>query len=122
MIDFLVGLLGNLLAGELAAWGPRLADKIISCAASKLSPELKERMLEEWRALLADTPGDFLKVMTAISLFRSRYKIRDEFQAEYPRSSTFSSLRTLLALTPQELSVVEWLGKGNTNREISRIL
>jgi hypothetical protein len=61
MINFLIGLFGNILAGEVAAWLPRLADKIISSSARKLSSKGKERMLEERRARLADTPGDFSK-------------------------------------------------------------
>jgi DNA-binding CsgD family transcriptional regulator len=125
MIDFIIGLFGNLLAGELAAWGPRLADKIVSRAARKLLPELEERMLEEWDALLSDIPGGFSKVMTALSLFYSHQKIRDEFQVDHSKistSSTPSSSLPILALTPRELSVMEWISVGKTNREISRIL
>lgn len=119
MIDFLVGLLGNLLAGELAAWGPRLADKIISYSVRKLPPELEARMLEEWRALLADTPGDFAKVMTAISLFLSRNRIRDELQVERPRVSPSPHLHTL---SPREVTILNWISNGKTNWEISMIL
>ena len=117
MIDFLIGLFGNMLAGELAAWIPRLADKIISCSARKLSPNHKERMLEEWRALLADTPGDFFKVITAISLFRSRYKIRDECQVDRAIHTPTPSLE---ALTLEEMTILDWVSRGKTNREISR--
>ena len=76
-------------------------------------------MLEEWRALLADTPGDFSKVMTAISLFLSRNKIRDEIQVERPRVSPSSPLHTL---SPREVTILNWLKNGKTNWEISKIL
>ena len=78
MLNFLVGLFGNLLAAELGAWCPKAAQRIISYAAKSVPPPIQQRMLEEWSAVLDDTSGDWSKLVIAISLYWKRSEIADE--------------------------------------------
>lgn len=78
MGNFLLGLFGNLLAAEIAAWCRPLAQKIICATVQKLPERLQPRMLEEWSALLEDIPGDLSKLWMALSLYRKRSVLADE--------------------------------------------
>jgi hypothetical protein len=77
--EFLLGLLGNLLAAEIGEWLPRLSFCILKYSLKKIPPELSERLSEEWHAVLIDTPGGFSKVKCAIGFFWGIPRIRHEF-------------------------------------------
>ncbi|MGE0645815.1 MAG: sugar transferase [Nitrospira sp.] len=78
MGNFLLGLVGNLLAAEIGAWCRDLAQKIVYSTARKLPEEHQPRMLEEWSALLEDIPGDLSKLWIAISLCRKSSVLANE--------------------------------------------
>jgi hypothetical protein len=77
--EFLLGLLGNLLAAEIGEWLPRLSFCILKYSLKKLPPELSERLSEEWHAVLIDIPGGFSKVKCAIGFLWGIPRIRHEF-------------------------------------------
>ena len=56
-IEFLLSVLSNVIADELSAWAPRLATRLIQRNANKFPLSFSARVLEEWQALLDDTPG-----------------------------------------------------------------
>lgn len=79
MAEFLLGLLGNLVATEISEWLPRLSFCILKHSVRKVPPELSERLSEEWHAVLIDTPGGFSKVKCAIGFLWGIPRIRHEF-------------------------------------------
>lgn len=116
MLNFVLSLLGNLLAAEFAAWCPHLAEKLVADAAKRLPAPLHERMLEEWSALLNDTHGDLSKLAVAISLYWKRSKIADQCDetAESPIPSVIME-----TLTDTEDAVWELTTRGMTVGEIT---
>lgn len=101
IIELILGLLGNVLAGEFAAWSPKLANKLISYTVTKVPDEMKERLAEEWCALLNDTPGGISKLMRAISTFLGCGRIRHEYHhPEIPyRPYSLIALRAVDVIT-----------------------
>jgi hypothetical protein len=55
------GILLAAIAGQLASefrdWTPALSEWLINRAVRRLPSELQERMAEEWREFVSDTPG-----------------------------------------------------------------
>jgi len=78
MGNFLMGLLGSLMAAEVGAWCRGLAHKIVHATAERMPEKLRPRMLEEWSALLEDIPGDLSKLWMAISLYRKHSVLAEE--------------------------------------------
>lgn len=97
MAEFLLGLLGNLLAAEIGEWLPRLSFCILKYSLKKVPPELSERLSEEWHAVLIDTPGGFSKVKCAIGFLLGIPRIRHEFYlADEPFSPiAFRAIRAI---------------------------
>jgi hypothetical protein len=77
--EFLLGVLGNLLAAEIGEWLPKLSLQILKCSLSKIPPELSDRLSEEWRAVLVDTPGGVSKIRCAIGFLLATPRVRHEF-------------------------------------------
>lgn len=82
-MEVIMGLLGlicavvlSLLASELYAWFPKLADKLLRLYAKQLPTAIAPRLLEEWQALLADTPGHLAKLLRALDLIRAIPRIK----------------------------------------------
>jgi hypothetical protein len=50
------GILINLTASELFAWGPRLSELLLHRAVQRLAPEMQDRMHEEWTGHLSAIP------------------------------------------------------------------
>jgi hypothetical protein len=77
--EFLLGLLGNLLAAEIRDWLPRLSLRILKYSLKQVPTELSERLSEEWHAVLIDNPGGFSKVKCAIGFLSACPRVRHEF-------------------------------------------
>lgn len=65
-----------LMTSEAYAWLPRFAERLVRFHGSRLPEPLRSRMLEEWEAVLQDTPGNLAKVLCAVDLFRAIPKLR----------------------------------------------
>ena len=61
--------IGGLAFNELKDWLPWLARKVLARAVASAPLEIRERMLEEWSAILADMPGKFSPFLAACSLW-----------------------------------------------------
>ena len=120
MLNLLLGLLGSILAKELGEWAPNLADKILVHTARRAPPPYDERLLEEWRALLADTPGDLGKLLRAISLYWCRGDLLGQCKddaASRPESNIEG-----IRLSVRETSILDLVAKGKTNKDIAQAL
>jgi DNA-binding CsgD family transcriptional regulator len=119
MLNFIVGVLGNLIAAELIAWCPGAAKKIIYSAAKSVPLSMRQRMIEEWSALLDDTDGDLSKLWVAISLYWKRSKIGSQCEgaAELPIWSL-----QLDTLTITEEIVFALVMSGKSDGEVSVFL
>lgn len=60
---------GGLAFNELKDWLPWLARKVLARAVASAPLEMRERMLEEWSAILDDMPGKFSPFLAACSLW-----------------------------------------------------
>ncbi len=120
MGNFLLGLLGNLLAAEVGAWCRGLARKIVCATAQKLPEKFQQRMREEWSALLEDIPGDLSKLWMAISLYRKRSVLADE--CEQLIDEPLPSLIGMETLTEIEHAVFSLIAEGKSIQEISYML
>ena len=78
LCSFLGALMGRLFATELYAWAPTVADWLLCLYVRFLPQEVGERLLEEWRALLHNTPGNLSKLLRTIDLGRTMLFIRRE--------------------------------------------
>ncbi|AZG17197.1 sugar transferase [Cupriavidus pauculus] len=74
ILVFLVGL----AFAELKDWLPWLARKVVSHAGRRLSPEMRERMEEEWLAELEQIPGKLSPLLFAVMLCRAAKKMRQD--------------------------------------------
>ncbi len=72
-------LLLNLLAAEAYSWCPRWAERFVRLHSSRLPKALGERMVEEWRATIDETPGNLAKLLVALDLFRATPQLKHEF-------------------------------------------
>lgn len=79
MVEFLLGLLANLVAAEIGEWLPRLSFYILKHSVKKAPPELSERLFEEWHAVLDNTPGGMSKLKCAVGFLLATPHIRHEF-------------------------------------------
>jgi lipopolysaccharide/colanic/teichoic acid biosynthesis glycosyltransferase len=79
VVEFLLGLLGNMLAAEIGEWLPKLSLYILKHSLSRVPPELSDRLSEEWHAVLTDTPGGISKLRCAMGFLLASPRIRHEF-------------------------------------------
>jgi hypothetical protein len=63
----------GILANELFAWGPCLSDLLLKLAVNRMTPRLRERMREEWRAHLDVLPGGLSKLSAAAGFLLSTF-------------------------------------------------
>lgn len=94
MIAFVLAILAKLAADELKAWSPRLVERLIRRAVARLPKDQRERMDEEWRAYVNDTPGDLWKLVQACGFLRAARVIRPRVAADY---RLVTMLKTLIA-------------------------
>lgn len=68
-MDFLTkvfaAMLGRFLGDELRGWLPFLTERLINLAVRRLPQQLRERYAEEWRAHIAEIPGEIGKLFCA---------------------------------------------------------
>jgi lipopolysaccharide/colanic/teichoic acid biosynthesis glycosyltransferase len=79
LLNFLAGILGNLVADELAAWLPRVTLRLVAFHAKRLPPSIGPRMAEEWTEAVSSIPGPVSKLLFALDLIRAVPALRREF-------------------------------------------
>ena len=68
-IAALIGVVGGILANDLFAWLPRLAQWILEKAVKRAPEEIQDRLRDEWKAdMSVDMPGNLSKVIFAAHL------------------------------------------------------
>lgn len=70
VIGLIFGILASLAAAEFLDWTPRLTEKLIEFATSRLPEELRDRCREEWLADISDRPGKLSRLIAAADLVR----------------------------------------------------
>lgn len=76
-----LGIVGSLIAAEIYAFLPSWIDRLLRFHASRLPEPLAERMLEEWRAVIRDTPGRVRALTVALDLFRAIPRLSNDYLA-----------------------------------------
>src|SRR5438105_10937713 len=77
--EIVLGIATSLIATELYAFLPRITDWLLRFHARRLPSALSTRMLEEWRALVLDTPGRITAFLRALDLFRATGHITNDY-------------------------------------------
>lgn len=75
----LLSIIVSVIAAEVWAWLPALADRLVRFHASRLPGDLRTRCEEEWAAALDSIAGHLGKLMFAADLFRASPRLRHEF-------------------------------------------
>lgn len=86
-VHAVVGIVGaalaSLIADDVKEWAPRIAERLVSRAVSRLPSEDRERKGEEWRSHVNDTPGTLAKLWQAAGCIpASRTITRDRLRPE----------------------------------------
>jgi hypothetical protein len=74
------GILINLTASELFAWGPRLSELLLSRAVQRLAPEMQDRMHEEWTGHLQAIPPGLWRIVAAAGFVLATHQINVALQ------------------------------------------
>jgi hypothetical protein len=82
----LAAMLGRFLADDLKAWCPFLTDSLINLAVRRLPSDLQDRYVEEWRAHIADTPGEIGKLFCAAGFLWAGWRVWEAFKIKRLRS------------------------------------
>lgn len=69
LTNFLLGLIGNLLASDLDKIAPIVAKRVIDSAVRRLPETERERYAEEWRAHLDECHGSIWKISHAVGCY-----------------------------------------------------
>jgi hypothetical protein len=96
-----MGVLGNLLASEIYDHLPRLSERLVRHHASRLSPELRERMQEEWLASLHEISGKISGFVFALDLFRARVLVNVELRKSKREIERINKIQTAKADEPR---------------------
>jgi hypothetical protein len=82
------------LASEFRDWTPHLTDWLINRAVRRLPSDFRERMAEEWREFVSDTPGHIAKLVRAAGLGLAARRVALELEGvgllEHVCSRTFA--------------------------------
>jgi hypothetical protein len=81
----LIAAAGNQMATEFRAWVPFIVERLVRRAVKQLPEELQPRLGEEWRAFIADTPGQLWQLVRAYGLTRGAKRIA--FERSFPSVS-----------------------------------
>src|SRR4051794_39607551 len=74
------GIVLNLIASELFAWGPRLSEWLMQRAVRRLAPAIRERMHEEWSGHLQSIPAGFWRIIAAVGFMLATSQINIALQ------------------------------------------
>ena len=96
LLAILVATFSRLLADDVKAWVPRLADYLIRLAVRRLPVDQRERLAEEWAADVADTPGDLAKLVFACGLICASTKIASDYRRRMRSQSVVNDERSML--------------------------
>jgi hypothetical protein len=99
----LVAVVSRLLADDFKAWSPRLVDWLIRQAVIRLPEEYRERLDEEWRSTIGDTPGELTRCVWAAGFIRAAYTITWHLKADEVRRFLW------VHGTRLKLGLVRWL-------------
>jgi hypothetical protein len=80
-----VAVTSRLITDDVKAWIPRVTERIIAHAVSKLPEDQRSRFLEEWQSYVSDTPGDICKLRAAFGFVVASWKMARELR-ERPES------------------------------------
>jgi hypothetical protein len=75
MIKIFEALITSIIAAEIYSWLPSLCDFILTLYSKLLPYQLRDRQLEEWRALLNDFPGNLAKLAVTLEFLPGLPKI-----------------------------------------------
>jgi hypothetical protein len=110
LIEWIGAILGgiviNLIASELFAWGPRLSDWVTCWAVRQLPPEIQKRMREEWVGHLAAL-HPLSRTLAAIGFVLAAYRISVSFDRAARGALTLREW-----LTPKSIVVITMTRKG----------
>jgi hypothetical protein len=99
----LLAAIASQLASEFRDWTLPLTDWLINRAVRRLPSKLQDRMVEEWRQFVSDTPGHIAKVLRAAGLGLAAKRVALEFSGvglfEHAGSRAMA-LATLISLAP----------------------
>jgi hypothetical protein len=90
LVKLLVAIFGKLLADDLKAWFPRLTELLINRAVRQLPCDLQERYAEEWRAFVAEIPGEMGKLLCAFGFLWAGWRLSTELRIKTVGISTSS--------------------------------
>jgi hypothetical protein len=76
VLSIIGGSISQLLAEEFKSWAPRIANRVILYAVFQLPTGLRERLGEEWRGFIEETPGSLGKIFSALGFVRASLQIR----------------------------------------------
>jgi hypothetical protein len=76
IISVVVATISRLVADDLKAWAPKVIERLMTRAVSKLPDRYRERLQAEWQAHLSETPGDIGKLKEALEFNRAARVLR----------------------------------------------
>lgn len=102
IVTIIVATISRLLADDAKAWLPKLTEKLIERAVSRLPQQEQERYSEEWRSDLNDTPGDISKLLKATGLLYAARKMANTLEIEViaPIAERIIALFLLIVMAP----------------------
>ena len=71
MSELFIAVVTSIIAAEIYAWLPNLSVLLLRFYVYFLPKQMGVRLLEEWQALLNDTPGNVTKFLRALDLART---------------------------------------------------
>jgi hypothetical protein len=77
-VSLLLGLIVALLASETEAWTRWLTERIIAVAVKRAPLRYRDRLWEEWRGHVNDTPGTLVKLFVALGMLRAAFVVSRE--------------------------------------------
>jgi hypothetical protein len=104
LVTIFAALVLGLLTSELQAWLPKLIGFIVRSAVARLPANQQERFQEEWRAHIAECPGQLSQLAHALSFHWAAYVMRhDRF---LPQTSRWIPL---LIAAYEKVTTLFWL-------------
>ena len=82
----LAAMFGRILADDLKAWCPSVTEHLIDLAVRRLPQDLKKRYAEEWRAHIAEIPGEISKLFCAIGFVWAGWRVWEALRIDRLRS------------------------------------